>query len=334
MLYHSFEMSSESRRIVIPGGSGQVGAILARHYQSQGDDVVVLARNPNARAPWRIVPWDGRTLAAWTQEIDGADVVINLAGRSVNCRYNAENRREIMESRTVTTKLVGQAIAQASRPPHLWMNAATATIYRHALDRPMDEATGELGGNEPDAPDGWRFSIDVAKSWEDAFFSSPAPSTRKIALRSAVVMSPDRGGIFDTLLGLVRHGLGGTSGSGRQFVSWVHDRDFALSLDYLIHHQEFDGVVNIASPNPLPNKEFMAALRKAWGAKVGLPATAWMLEIGAIFLRTETELILKSRRVIPGRLLAAGFNFEFPDWPSAARDLVSRWKASSGTPVS
>jgi uncharacterized protein (TIGR01777 family) len=319
-------MNDRARRIVIPGGSGQVGTVLARHYHTRGDDVVVIARRNQPGSPWRTVEWDGCTLGGWAHEVDGADIVINLAGRSVNCRYNAANRREIKESRVVTTKLVGQAIAQAARPPRIWMNASTATIYRHVFDRAMDESTGELGGNEPDAPETWMFSIDVAKSWEEAFFSAPAASARKIALRSAMVMSPDRGGIFDTLLGLVRRGLGGASGSGKQYVSWIHDRDFIQALDFLIEHEDFEGVANVASPNPLPNREFMAALRQAWGIKIGLPATAWMLEIGAIFLRTETELILKSRRVIPGRLLAGGFQFEFLDWAGAARDLVRRWK--------
>lgn len=318
-------MTSCSRRIVIPGGSGQIGAILARHYRSRGDDVVVLARK-HLQCPWRTAIWDGCTIGAWAKEIDGADVIINLAGKNVNCRYNNANRREIIDSRVNATKIVGHAISQSQRPPRLWMNASTATIYRHAFDRPMDEATGELGGDETNAPDTWRFSIEVAKSWEDAFFSSSTPATRKIALRSAMVMSPDRGGVFDTLLGLVRCGLGGAAGSGKQFVSWIHDADFLRSLDFLVDHQEINGAVNVASPNPLPNAEFMSALRKAWGTKIGLPASKWMLETGAIFLRTETELILKSRRVIPGRLLAADFQFEFPEWPAAAFDLLQRWK--------
>jgi uncharacterized protein (TIGR01777 family) len=210
------------------------------------------------------------------------------------------------------------------------MNASTATIYRHALDRPMDEQTGEIGGNEPNAPAKWRFSIDVATSWEGAFFAAMTPKTRKIALRSAMIMSPDRGGVFDTLLRLVRFGLGGTSGSGMQFVSWVHDTDFLRSIEYLIARDEIDGAVNIASPNPLPNREFMKALRQAWGARIGLPAASWMLEIGTLFLRTETELVLKSRRVIPGRLVDAGFQFQFPEWPAAAQNLVDRWRAPDG----
>ncbi len=312
-------------RIVIPGGSGQVGQILARHFHGQGHAVTVFSRRA-ASAPWRTIPWNGRDLGSWTQEIDGADVVINLAGRSVNCRYTSANRREIMDSRVLSTRVIGQAIAQASQPPALWMNASTATIYRHALDRPMDEVTGELGGSEPGAPSTWCFSIDVATSWEREFFAAVTPGTRKIALRSAVIMSPDQGGAFSILLLLVRAGLGGKAASGNQFVSWVHDADFVRAIDFLIAQQHLDGCINVCAPGPLPNREFMRALRQAWGASVGLPATKWMLEIGAFFLRTETELILKSRRVVPQRLPDSGFEFCFSDWPSAARDLVSRWR--------
>jgi uncharacterized protein len=275
-------MHTRPLRIVVPGGSGQVGTIVARHFQSEGHDVVVFARNVS-RAPWRMVAWDGTNLNSWTEELENADIVLNLAGRNVNCRYNDANRREIKESRTRTTRLLGEAISQLAHPPKIWMNASTATIYRHALDRPMDEATGEIGGNEPNAPSTWWFSIDVATSWENEFFASKTPATRKIALRSAMVMSPDRDGIFDTLLRLVRFGLGGASGSGKQFVSWIHDQDFLRSIQYLMDHEDLDGAVNIASPNPLPNAEFMAYLRKAWGTRIGLPASAWMLELGAFF---------------------------------------------------
>ena len=314
---------AKNLRIVIPGGRGQVGQMLARHFHDAGHSVTVLARQASPTL-WRTVPWDGRELGDWTREIDGADVVINLAGRSVNCRYNPGNRREILDSRVQTTRLLGAAIAQAARPPALWMNASTATIYRHALDRPMNEATGELGGAEPGAPDTWRFSIDVATSWERAFFEAATPRTRKIALRSAMIMWPSRDGIFDTLLHLVRRGLGGTAGSGRQFVSWIHGADFIRALEFLIAHAEIDGTVNISAPNPLPNRDFMRELRRAWGTRIGLPAAVWMLHIGAFFMGTETELILKSRRVIPGRLLKAGFQFQFTDWRPAAADLIRR----------
>jgi uncharacterized protein (TIGR01777 family) len=314
-------------RIVIPGGSGQVGTILSRHFHAQGHDVVVLARSANL-AQWRVVNWDGENLGGWASELENSDVVVNLAGRSVNCRYTATNRKAIMESRTKSTRLLGKAIRQLAHPPRLWMNASTATIYRHIFDRAMDEQTGEIGGDEPDAPAKWKFSIDVATNWEEAFFEAETPNTRKLALRSAMIMSPDRGGIFDTLLRLVRFGLGGRAGSGRQFISWIHDADFLSAIDFLIIRDEFAGSVNLSSPNPVPNLEFMKALRTAWGTPIGLPAANWMLEIGSIFLRTETELVLKSRRVIPSRLLKAGFQFQFPDWAAAAQNLVACWRAT------
>jgi uncharacterized protein (TIGR01777 family) len=272
-----------------------------------------------------MVPWDARTLGPWVEELEGAGAVINLAGRSVNCRYHAANRRAITESRIESTRAVGQAIAAARRPPPVWLQASTATIYAHRFDAPNDEATGILGGTEPGSPDTWRFSIDVATAWERALDETATPHTRKVALRSAMIMSPDRGGVFDVLLRLVRFGLGGAAGDGRQYVSWIHDRDFVHAVSWLIEH-EMEGPVNLAAPNPLPNADFMRALRQAWGIRLGLPASRWMLEVGAWLLRTETELVLKSRRVVPGRLLQAGFAFEFPDWPEAARDLCRRWR--------
>jgi len=315
-------------RIVIPGGTGQIGRLLTNYFHAAGDDVTVIARDTTPEALRGTIGWDGRTLGAWTEAIDAADVVINMAGRSVNCRYNENNRRIIKESRTQTTRLIGQAIAAAKHPPALWMNASTATIYRHSFDRAMDEATGQLGGGEPNVPDTWRFSIDVAKSWEEVFFQSVTPGTRKIALRTAIVMAPSRGGTLSILLGLVRRGLGGASGSGKQFVSWIHDEDFIRAIEFLIDHEQIDGIVNLSSPNPLPNREFMQALCDAWGARIAIPAAAWMLEVAAAFMGTETELVLKSRRVIPRRLLDAGFEFQFPAWPEAAADLVRRWRLS------
>jgi len=317
-------------QIVIPGGTGQVGHILARHFHEQGHVVTVISRRPAAQE-WRTLVWNASDLDTWAEAIDGADVVINLAGRSVNCRYTAANRREIKNSRTISTGLVGQAIARAAHPPRVWLNASTATIYRHAVDRPMDEVNGELGGNEPNVPATWRFSIDVAMSWERAFFAAQTPKTRRVALRSAMTMSPDPGGVFDHLLGLVRWGLGGPSGSGKQYISWIHDVDFVRAIEFLIAHEELDGVVNLTSPCPVTNEEFMCCLRHAWCTSyVGLPAPEWMLAIGALFLRTETELVLKSRRVVPKRLLDAGFEFHFPNWRGACQDLVQRWREING----
>jgi hypothetical protein len=318
-------MSAPRLKFLIPGGRGQVGAILARALTEQGHEVVILSRSP-AGAPWRVVPWDGRTAGAWTRELDSTDVLINLAGRSVNCRYTPANRREILASRIDSTRAIGHAIAAAPRPPRLWLQASTATIYAHRFDAPNDERTGRIGGSEAEAPDTWRFSIDVATAWEQAALDANRGATRLVLMRSAMTMSPDPGGVFDTLLRLVRFGLGGTSGNGRQFVSWIHDADFVRAVGWLVEHEDVSGPVNLASPEPLPNADFMRVLRRAWGARVGLPASRWMLEAGALLLRTETELVLKSRRVVPGRLLEGGFVFDFPEWAPAARNLCRRWR--------
>jgi uncharacterized protein len=313
-------------RIVIPGGSGQVGTLLARHFHTQGHAVTVLSRTVHA-APWTVVGWDGLTAGDWVQSLEGADACINLAGRSVNCRYTASNRRAMYDSRILSTRLLNQVISALQNPPRVWLNASTATIYRHALDRPMEEATGELGGGEPGASPRWDFSIRIAKDWEEAFFSAPTLGTRKMALRTAILFHPASGSPLALLSRLARLGLGGASGSGRQFVSWIHDADFLRAIDLLLIDERWSGVVNLAAPNPLPNRDFMRILREAWGVHVGLPAAAWMIEAASFFLRTESELVLKSRRVVPGRLLDAGFGFQFPEWPAAARDLVARYRS-------
>ena len=315
-------------KIVIPCGSGRVGTILARAFHGDGHEVVILSRKP-AKVPWRVVEWDAQTLGSWTNELEGADAVINLTGYSVNCRYNEKNRRLIKESRVKSIQILGNAIAKVVHPPRIWLQASTATIYAHRYDAPNDELTGILGGSEPNAPDTWRFSIDVATAWERALNETKTPYTRKVLLRSAMTMSPDRGGVFDTLLTLVRYGLGGHSGDGRQYVSWIHDHDFIRAVYWIIEHDELEGPVNLAAPNPIPNSEFMRTLQAVWGIPFGLPATAWMLEVGTFFLRTESELILKSRRVIPSRLIKWGFAFQFPTWREAAHDLCNRWRKES-----
>ena len=313
-------------KIVIPGGSGQVGTLLARAFHAEGHAIVVLARHPGP-TPWRSVAWDGASVGAWATELDGADVVINLAGRSVNCRYTPEHRRQILESRVASTRAVGQAIMRASRPPPVWLQASTATIYAHGFDAPNDEASGTIGGAESDAPTSWRFSVQVAQAWEQAALQAAAPHTRLVLMRSAMIMSPDRGGIFATLLRLVRLGLGGPVAGGQQYVSWLHDADFVQAVRWLIARNDLAGAVNLSAPNPLPYAAFMRALRAAWGMPIGLPATRWMVAIGAFLLRTEPELALKSRRVIPGVLTQSGFRFQHPTWAAAAVDLSRRWKA-------
>jgi len=312
-------------KIVIPGGSGQIGTILARSFHADGHDVIILSRSPGpANVPWKTILWDAKTLGEWTETINGADVVINLAGRSVNCRYHQKNRDAIMNSRVDSTRVVAKAIAQAKQPPHTWLQASTATIYAHRYDAPNDELTGIIGGNEPDAPDTWRFSINVAKAWEAAAQETPLPNTRLVLMRSAMTMSPDRGGVFDTLLNLTRLGIGGTIADGKQYMSWIHEHDFIESIKLLIKDKTLKGTINIASPNPIPQSEFMQLLRQASHTRIGLPATKWMIEIGTFFMRTESELVLKSRRVIPTHLTNAGLAFQYPHWKEAVKDLCER----------
>lgn len=306
-------------KIVIPGGSGYLGRVLADHLTKQSFPVVILSRSVSAGSDAvRYVEWDGASLGAWARELEGAAAVINLAGRSVNCRYNARNRREIYDSRLLPTQALGVAIAHCARPPRLWINSSSATIYRHTYDRPMDEVTGEIGATDEvrDA-----FSIDVCRNWERVFFEADTPQTRRIALRTAIVLG--RGGdAFEAFHRLVKLGLGGALGDGRQYMSWIHAEDFARSVAWLIEREDLAGVINCASPNPLPNAEFMRIFREVCGQPIGLPATRWMLEVGAFFLRTETELMLKSRRVVPRRLLESGFSFKYPEWRAALSAIV------------
>ncbi|MFD5254602.1 TIGR01777 family oxidoreductase [Streptomyces bobili] len=316
-------------KIVIPGGTGQVGTVLRRALTAAGHEVVVLSRHP--RRPGDLA-WDGRTRGPWTDAVDGSDVVINLAGRSVSCRYTPANMREMMDSRVDSARVVGEAIAGAARPPRLWLQMSTATIYAHRFDAPHDEATGILGGTEPDVPDYWSYSVDIARNWEREQEAADTPHTRKVALRAAMVMSPDRGGVFDVLSKLTRLGLGGPVAGGAQYVSWIHDRDFVRAVGFLIDREDLAGPVNLAAPAPLPHRAFMRALRKAWGVPVGLPATRPMAALGAFALRSDTELLLKSRRVVPGRLLEAGFSFDRPAWQEAATDLVRRRRGGAEIP--
>ena len=285
--------------------------------RNQGHQAVVLSRRPGH------VWWDGRTQGRWSEELNGADAVVNLAGRSVSCRYTAENLREMMDSRVDSTRAVGEAIANAEKPPKVWLQMSTATIYAHAFGQANDDVTGMIGGHERDVPGYWEYSVRIAKAWEAEQDNAATPNTRKVALRTAIVMGPERGGAFDILRRMVRLGLGGPVAGGRQYVSWIHENDFVRAVEFLIDNP-ITGPVNVAAPNPLPHREFMRTLRAANGRMTGLPATRWMAELGASALRTDTELLLKSRRVVPRRLTEAGFEFDYQTWSEAAYDLSAR----------
>ena len=307
-------------KIILAGGSGFLGNVLANYFAARGMKVVILTRRPTQRADLiREVRWDGMTVGDWLEELEGARVLINLAGISVNCRYHARNRKLLLDSRLNSTRVIGEAIERCASPPLVWLNSSTATIYKHTFGPAWDEA-GEIGGCV-EAKD--IFSVHVATEWERVFNAAITPRTRKVALRSAMVLGHGRNSVLPSLLRLGRLGLGGSLADGRQFVSWIHEEDFCRAVEWLLDHENLNGVVNLAAPHPVPNAEFMATIRKACAAPFGLPATRWMLEIGAFLLRTETELLIKSRRVVPGKLLADGFVFRHPHLLPAIEQLVA-----------
>ena len=309
-------------RIILAGGSGFLGGELAKHFLALKWDVVILTRAPKPRSDEvREVSWDAKSLGDWARELDGATAVVNLTGRSVDCRYNAKNRRDIMESRVNSTRVVGEAIAECKTPPRVWLNSSTATLYTHTFGKPHDESSQDMD-SAADAKDA--FSVEVAQAWERALNEAKTPATRKVALRTSMVLGLGRNSVFPVLRRLTQFGLGGRQGSGNQFVSWIHSEDFCRAAEWIIAHEDLTGPINQCAPTPLPNKEMMKHFRAVSGMPFGLPATEWMLEIGAFFLRTETELIFKSRRVVPGRLLASGFKFSFPTFREALEDLEKK----------
>lgn len=308
-----------TQRIILAGGSGFLGSELARHFREKGSEVVILTRSPRSRTDGvKEVAWDAKSLSDWTRELEGATAVINLTGRSVDCRYNARNRREIMNSRVDSTRVVGDAIARCAHPPQVWLNSSTATVYQHTFGQPHDESSREMD-SATDAKDA--FSVEVAQAWERTLEEARTPETGKVALRTSLVLGLGRNSVFPVLRRLARLGLGGRQGSGKQFVSWIHVGDFCRAIAWIIEHDAMTGPINQCAPHPLPNAEMMKLFREVCGVSIGLPATEWMLEIGAFFLRTETELIFKSRRVVPGRLLESGFAFRFPHMREALEDL-------------
>jgi len=314
-------MNGDGNRIVIAGGSGFLGRALTAYFQRARRAVTILTRFPKARLDGvREVGWNGRTVGKWVEELDGAAAVINLAGRSVNCRYHERNRRTIAESRLCSTQVLGAAIATAKTPPSVWLNASTATIYKHAFGAPWNES-GEIAST-PEVKD--EFSVRVATEWEQRFFEAPTPFTRKVALRAALVLGLGQNSVFPALRRMVRFGLGGRLGGGEQFVSWIHQTDYCRAVEWLLDRVEFSGPVNLCAPQSVTNAEMMGTLRRTLGVPVGLPAAKWMLEVGAFFMRTETELVLKSRRIAPERLIASGFQFRFPALCEAIADLQKK----------
>ncbi len=293
------------KKIVIAGGTGFIGKYLQSRFEELSYKVIIVSRQPN------YVNWNDTDKLI--EALNGSVALINLAGKSVNCRYTEENKVAIFNSRTETTKLLGEIIQLCPKPPQLWINACTATIYRHAEDRPMTETNGEIGEG---------FSVEVAKAWEKSFFDFHLTNIRQIALRVAIVLGKDDG-VMKPFTNLVRFGLGGRQGNGNQMFSWIHIEDLFRIILFLIDHEELDGIFNCAAPTPIRNKTFMQKLREAMHVKIGLPSPKWLLELGAVFIKTETELVLKSRWVLPERLLNEGYQFKYLTIEDALNHLVN-----------
>lgn len=300
-------------RVVIAGGSGFIGQILAEHFENHGKEVIILTRKKNDSQIkfGHPVFWDAQSLGSWVNSLESAQAVINLCGKSVDCRYTRRNKGLIYSSRLDSTRVIGEAIKGLKQPPKVWINSSSATIYRHAEDRRMDEYTGEIGTG---------FSVDVCQQWEKTLLDSNC-TIRKVALRSSLVLGKS-GSVFAAFKDLARKGLMGTQGSGSQFVSWIHEKDFIHAIDFIIQNESISEAINICAPNPVTNKYFMQSLRSSLGTKFGLRTHAWMAKIGALFLGTEAELILKSRNVVPTRLIENGFEFDFPYIDDALSDLA------------
>ena len=303
------------KKIVLAGGNGYLGRVLANYYKDKAGEIVILSRHEKqTEANIRTVVWDGKTWGKWAAELVNADILINLCGKNVNCRYTDKNKKEIFASRLLPTELLGKTIRDLAEPPKLWINLSSATIYRHAEDRPQDEETGDIGSG---------FSVDVCNAWETAFNKYDTPKTRKAALRMGIVLGRSDS-VFPRLLSLVKLGLGGKQGNGRQYVSWVHEHDAARSTEWLADHTELTGIFNCTAPFPVKNDRLMKVIRNINGSLFGLPAPKWLLEAGAVFIGTETELILKSRWVLPKRLMDAGFKFQFGKVQDAVSEILCK----------
>lgn len=301
----------KSNKLIIAAGTGFLGQVLTNHFRDKFEEIIILTRGESKiKDTIKYVNWDAKTFSGWEKELENATILINLTGKSVDCRYTKKNKKEILLSRIESTKILNKAVTRCANPPKHWLNSSTATIYRFSLDKEMDEMNGEIGND---------FSMNVAQSWEKAFFKTETPNTLKTALRTSIVLGKN-GGAFVPLKTLAKFGLGGKQGKGNQFISWIHVDDFARAINFIIE-KEITGVVNIVSPKPITNRDFMAFLRKSVGVPFGLPINELLLKIGSIIIKTESELVLKSRNVIPKRLQQYGFQFEFSSLEKALENL-------------
>lgn len=303
------------KKVILAGGSGYIGTVLVKFYSEKNEEVVVLTRGTSSlNGNVRYVHWNGRDVDKWVEELEGAELLVNLTGKNVNCRYNENNKAEILNSRLDATAALGKGVTKLSRPPKVWIQSASATIYRHAEDRPMDEYTGEIGNG---------FSVDVCNAWEKMFWDQHTPHTRKVLLRIGIVLGKSESAL-PRMLRLTRFGLGGKQGSGHQYMSWIHEEDVAAVIDWVYSNKEIQGTLNCTSPQPLKNTDFMRTLREVCHVPFGLSTPEWLLGVGAWLIGTETELVLKSRWVIPKKLLDAGYVFRFGELHAALENILKK----------
>lgn len=303
------------KKLIIAGGTGFLGQALAAFLSHRFEEIAILSRTKISREKnIRYVQWDARTKGEWCQELEHADVIINLCGKSVDCRYTQKNKKEILASRIDSTTIIGECIKDCKYSPALWINAASATIYRYSEQEPMTELNGEIGQG---------FSEEVCQLWEKTFFSYSKSETRQVNLRIGLVLGME-GGVLPKMYQLTKIGLGGKMGNGKQLVSWIHIEDFCRMVEWIIDYKNQSGDYNCCAPQPCTNYKLMELLRQKARRPIGLPASKWMLELGAFFMRTETELILKSRYVVPEKASHAGFTFHYSDIESALNEIFKK----------
>lgn len=301
---------NKMKTIIIAGGSGFLGQVLENHFSKKSYHIKILTRNPIKENQ---ILWDAKTIGNWVSELENSEAIINLTGKSVDCRYTEQNKKLIYDSRIDATKIIGKAINLCESPPKVWFNSSTATIYEHSLNKEMTEENGVTGDD---------FSMNIAKSWEKASYEIENPKTRKIVLRTSIVLGK-KGGAFIPLKNLTKFGLGGKQGLGNQKVSWIHETDFARAIEFILTHGNIEGAFNLSVPKPTDNKTLMKTFRKEMKIPFGIPHPKWILEIGAKIIGTETELLLKSRNVIPERLEQAGFKFKYSSLNKAISNLIN-----------
>jgi uncharacterized protein (TIGR01777 family) len=296
-------------KIIIAAGTGFLGKNLEKYFTEKGNSVYILTRNPKRKNE---IHWDAKSLGEWKNLLENSDVLINLTGKSVDSRYTEKNKQEIYSSRIESTKVLQQAIDKCINKPRVWLNASSATIYVHSETHLNTEENGIIGDD---------FSMNICKSWEKEFFTIKNENVRKVALRTSIVLG-NNDGAFPKLKMITKFGLGGKQGRGNQNVSWIHIDDFCKAVGFIINHEEISGEINVTAPNPLSNEDLMRKLRNQMNVPFGLNAPVWQLEIASIFLKTETELLLKSRNVYPDKLMKSGFKFSYSEIDVAFENLI------------